>query len=281
MLDNSIDPIVSKGILNETRELNIQQRKNKKISKIDKFFEKTSTLGVAAVEIPLWLVKEFSLARLNSYALLLIFGSSFTWSALKIKDNLNNFLNLVFPIVIAVFSAYKMIQAIMQLSLVYNDIKKIKNAKNNNYDNVPIFVKKVYRSLIIKRVDINWFSFIYYISAGIYILIPQLLQGKTIPYTIITFEFANIDQPWGVYNVVKYSILVLLLFQLFYLLWTKNRINVIDTFYQYEVVPNLEQIEIKKTRHARWRRVLVVFILTILIVPILISRLLKNRGMIK
>ena len=281
MLNKSVDPVVSKGILNETRELNIKQRKSQKMSALDKFFEKTSTLGASAVEIPIWLVKEFSLSRLNSYGLLLIFGSTLVWSILRIRANLDNFFNLIFPILIAILSIYKMIQAILNFSLVYKDSRRIRLAKDSGYKNVPLFVKRTYRTLIIKRVDINWFSFLYYGFSLIYLIIPQLLKGKTIPYSTITFTFANLDKPWGVYNVVKYSLGALFIFHVFYLIWTQKRINTVNNFYQYEIIPNLEQLEIKKTRHARWRRVCVIAIMIALIIPILINRILKNRGIIK
>ncbi len=281
-LKNSVEGIVAPGMLNETRELNIKQRKNRKMSVADKFFEKTSTLGIAATEVPIFLVKEFSLARINAYFNILGFGIATLWSFKQIKENLNNFFQMIFPIMIAVLSIYKIFQSLMILSQVYSTTKKIRNNKTGNYKNVPIFITQIYRQLILKRVDINWFGFLYYIFGGLYLWIPKLLHGKSILlFKKIDFNFTGIDQPFSVYNIVKYTIVVMMIVHALYLLWTKHRINVINAFYEHEIVPRIEQDGLIKTRHARWRRGLIIAALIIFIVPYLLYRWGRNKGVLK
>ena len=275
----TIEAVVMPKFADETREFNIKQRENYETTKLDAFYEKTSSFGKIAVKLPLFLVKEFSLGRIN--ALLNIFGFGFIglWALLVLQDPKVGTFSKVIPTIVFLFAFYKIVSGVLQLMMVFNDTKKIKDDAARGLKNVPHFIIKVYRTLTIKTVDINWLSWIIYVIGGLFLLMTSFLTNYIIPLINIPIKLEGLNDPFSIYSIVKYSLAITFGFHLFYLFWVRARINAINRFYGYEIVNNLEVMEIKKNRHSAWRRGVVLTILVLGIIFILFKKLIaKHRS---
>ena len=275
----TIEAVVMPKFADETREFNIKQRENHEATRLDSFYEKTSSFGKIAVKLPLFLVKEFSLGRIN--ALLNIFGFGFVglWALLVLQDPKVGTFSKVIPTFVFLFAFYKIVSGVLQLMMVFNDTKKIKDDAAKGLKNVPHFIIKVYRTLTIKTVDINWMSWIIYVIGGLFLLLTSFLTNYIIPLINIPIKLEGLNDPFSIYSIVKYSLAITFFFHLFYLFWVRARINAINRFYGYEIVNNLEVMEIKKNRHSAWRRGVVLTILVLGIIFILFKKLIaKHRS---
>ncbi len=273
----TIEAVVMPKFADETREFNIRERENHQTTRMDTFYEKTSSFGKIAVKLPLFLVKEFSLARINSFLNIFVFGFVGLWSLLVLQDPKVSTFSKFFPVFIFILAFYKILSGVLQLMMVLNDTKKIQDDAVKGLKNVPHFIIKVYRTLTIKTVDINWLAWIIYIFGGLFILLTTFYANYIIPLIKVPIKLEGMDDPFSIYSIVRYTLVITFAFHLFYLFWVRARINAINRFYGYEIVNNLEVMEIKKNRHSAWRRGVLLTLIVVGFIFILFKKLISRH----
>lgn len=192
----------------------------------------------------------------------------------------------IIPSVIALTSFIKLTFCILEKSALKQSETIYRINLQRGERHTPGFIVTMYKSLILKQINHNWFTIFVLFYGSLFTLVFWALKDQIWAingleiinwYEVIRASFPNPE--WMTYVFI--AILgIIVLFHIVFLIYRKKRIMDIESFFGHEIISS-ESIELAKTqRNKTYFRLFIISILVFLVIPFLIYFIIKllRRG---
>lgn len=192
-----------------------------------------------------------------------------------------SWLAYVLPAIVLLYAMYKTITTFAEGSWLKKSVNKYKEDKKMGLTTSPPFLAKLYVDLQKKQITHNWLTFFVLFNGGIITLLLWWL--KDVSWWIFHFDqwindlFANPTLMSWIFTIV---LVVVGVFHIAMAIQRKKRLLDMDAYFGGNIVPQSELEIIKQSRNKAYRRMFVIYLMIIVIIPALvwvILRVLKRK----
>lgn len=215
---------------------------------------------------------EFIRIFFNLIFSLLFLISSITLLVISIYIFHSGALIYFFLVTTILINSYKFLISIVEHLSLKKSVKKYRNDLKDGLKSTPPFISNLYGKLYVRQVSQNWFTFFIMFYFGIFTLFLWFL--KDINWWIFDFKHWTILLFGNPTLVITISCICLIFTIIIYIIFTvlrKKRIYEIDTYFGMEVIPRSVVEEMKSNKNKWYRRIFIVSLLVILLIPLLIK----------
>lgn len=230
------------------------------------------------IDLPRFIIKEFSLLKKINMAWLLIALPALGFFGYSIYENYQNeslFTAFLLPVLFTGVAAYKVIDALLNMRGASNDMKNLESDLKKGFQTVPRFLLKIIESINVRKVDMNWFAMLTYAIVGGFVLFTTKAHGWTIPLINYTFNFEGLKLQQFFGTIILITVFV---FHVWFHIWTRIRLDKINSFYGKDVVPREQITELKRARNKFYRRLLLIITLIAAFAIVIASKALKKAA---
>lgn len=180
------------------------------------------------------------------------------------------------PAATGTISFYKLITTIFENKFMRKAVERYKENLGIEINSTPAFVAKLYKSLHVKQVSHNWLTFMFIFYGGIFTLLLWWL--KDVSWWIFHFN-AWIKDIWTNPEIMVWiatgALIAIAFMHIVFAIQRKKRILEIDAYFGLTLIPEGELATIKEVRNKFWRRVFILSVMTILVIPLITMLIMK------
>lgn len=182
----------------------------------------------------------------------------------------------VLPSIALCFALYKTLTTIAEGSWLKKSVTKYKEDKKIGLGAEPPLVTKLYVDLHKKQITHNWFSFFILFNGGILTLLLWWLKDSS--WWIFHFDvwikdmFANPTLMSWIFTSILITVAV---FHVAMSIQRKKRLLDMEAYFGGNIVPQSDIEQIKQSRNKAARRLFIVYLMIVVIVPAMVWVILK------
>lgn len=182
----------------------------------------------------------------------------------------------VLPGVLILLSGYKFCMTIIEKKSFRRAVTKYRDDLKISMSYNPPFIVKMYKSLHIKQVSHNWFTFLLLFHGGLFTLLFWSLRN--VDWWIFEFKvwihsiFYNPDLLQWFFLV---GLFLVGFIHVVFAIQRKRRVLEIDTYFDASVIAASNIEVVKKERNKMYRRIFFIYLMVILIIPLLLRWVVK------
>ena len=182
----------------------------------------------------------------------------------------------VIPILISLLSLWKMLITLFERSRILKDISRYKEDLNIGLESTPPFISRLYMQLHQKQVSHNWFTIFILFYGGIATILLWWL--KDISWWI--FDFSSwiqdmFSSPITMAWLFTSLLIGVSLLHIIFAIQRKKRILDINSYFGGSIATSTDIETMKQSRNKMYRRLFIISIMIILIIPIVARFVLK------
>ena len=180
------------------------------------------------------------------------------------------------PIATGIISLYKLITTIFENKYMRKAVERYRENLGIEINSTPAFVAKLYKSLHVKQISHNWLTFMFVLYGGIFTLLLWWL--KDVSWWIFHFDvwIKNMYSKPEIMVWIATGILVAIAFMhIVFAIQRKKRILEIDAYFGLTLIPEGELATIKQIRNKFWRRIFIISIIIVLVIPLITMLIMK------
>lgn len=188
----------------------------------------------------------------------------------------SSWISLVIPSVIVLFSIYKLMITLGEKKYLSKSIQRYTEDLVIGISDTPPFISRLYMSLNKKQVRHNWITFTLMFYGGLFTLILWWLKDTS--WWIFDFSkwihglFSNPELMVILFTV---SLAIVIVLYIVLTIQRKKRILEIDSYFGSQMMSQSELETMKRDMNKTYRRLFIISVMVILIIPFVVRWVLK------
>lgn len=188
----------------------------------------------------------------------------------------SKWVSYIIPVIVGVGSAWKLLATSLEFKWLRKSIETYKEDIRIGLTSTPPFISRLYLSLHKKQVAHNWLTFALLFYGGIFTLLLWWL--KDVSWWIFEFKtwihslFAN---PTLMMWLFTSALLLIAVMHIVFAIQRKSRILDINAYFGQGIIPESEIETIKQAKNKMYRRLFIVSVMILLIIPLVVKLILK------
>ena len=182
----------------------------------------------------------------------------------------------ILPSVVGLLSLFKLMTTYVESKALKSAVKRYREDLKIGLGSVPPFISKLYINMHQKQIRHNWLTFFIMFYFGIFTLILWWL--KNVSFWILEFDvwiktlFLNPNLMVILFTV---GLLFTIVIYIYMTIQRKKRILDIEAFFGSQVTPAVEMTKIKMEMNKFYRRIFILSVIIILVIPLFIKAMLR------
>lgn len=182
----------------------------------------------------------------------------------------------IIPVMMILLAGYKFFISLIEKSALKKAVTRYKEDLRIGLTSTPPFIVKLYQNIYKKQVGHNWLTFFLLLNGGILTILLWWL--KDVSWWIFDFEgwiHAMFNNPTLMSWIFTVSLLAIAVVHIVMAIQRKKRILEIDAYFGSQIVPTADINEIKSSRNKAYRRLFIIYVMVILIIPLIVKMCMK------
>ena len=180
------------------------------------------------------------------------------------------------PAIMGVWSISRVSLMWLERSALNRSVDRYRENLKSGLQSVPPFIPKLYKSLHLNQVKHNWltFSFIFYVG----LLTLLLWSLKNFSWWIFDFETwinSLFHNPNLMVMMLTTSLILVSLFHIIFAIERKKKVIEIDSFFGESLIPMSDLELMKMEKNKAYRRIFVISVMIVLVIPMIVKWTIK------
>lgn len=181
-----------------------------------------------------------------------------------------------FPIIIILLSSWKLLFTLIERRNIIRSIERYKEDLKIGLDSTPPFIMNLHMSLHIKQVTHNWTTFVIIFYGGITTLLLWWLKDTS--WWIFDFKswiHAMFSNPEMMAWLFTSLLIVVSVLHIIFAIERNKKILEIYSYFGKTLTPVSEIETVKQSKNKMYRRLFIISVMIILLIPILVRFVMK------
>ena len=256
-----------------TKTLNIRMQSLPKTLKNSVKVDPQGIISSGIYKVIRWEKIRQSISFFTSTLLMLVSLIMIIVYATALKGTWTSFL---IPSAVFLFSTYRSIITFMESKWLRNSIIKYREDLKIGINHTPPFINRLYVKMHKKQIGHNWLTFFLMFNIGILTLMLWGLKDRS--WWIFEFDKwikALFINPTLMIWIFTISLIVIVVVHMIMAIQRRKRILDINAYFGNDLVPQSEIETIKSSKNKQYRRLFIIYLMIMAVIPMTIKIILK------
>lgn len=188
----------------------------------------------------------------------------------------SKWVSYIIPGVVALAAAWKLMATTLEFKWLKKSVETYKEDIRIGLTSTPPFISRLYIGLHKKQVAHNWLTFVLVFYGGIFTILLWWL--KDVSWWIFEFKIwihSLFSNPSLMMWLFTSALVVIVIMHIIFAIQRKSRMLDINAYFGQGIIPESEIETIKQAKNKMYRRLFIVSIMILLIIPLVVKLILR------